>query len=144
MPDTATLGELDNLERELQDEQRKLDSKAARLIQAREMIQQISKLLEEINEPKERANTLPSAAEIRSVARAVLTKKKYVEGSEFMVLLHQEFGIPVPNNITDSPIASRVYQVLNSLKNRGYLRRLGKNKRRLAATARGKQTKSWG
>ena len=148
MPNTATLGELDNLERQLQTEQTQLDSKAAQLMQAREKINEIRALLAEIQPTKRaaksRAAAVPSAAEIRSVVRSVLTKRKTVFGTEMMALIHDHFGISPTKNVNDSPVAARVYQVLASLKSRGYILRLGKNKRTLAATARGKQTKSWG
>ena len=148
MPHTATLGELDKLERQLQTEQTQLDSKAAQLMEAREKINEIRALLAEIQPTKRaakpRATTVPSAAEIRSVVRSVLIKRKTVPGAELMSLVHEHFGISRTKNVNDSPVAARVYQVVASLKSRGYIRRLGKNKRTLAATARGRNTKSWG
>ena len=91
-----------------------------------------------------RAGKKPSAAELRMFVRRVLAKRKNVHNSELMAKVHTHFGHSMPKNVSESPLAASTYQAIASLQKKGYVKRLGKNKRSLSATSRGLNTKSWG
>jgi hypothetical protein len=147
----ASLEVLDQIGRQLTHEQSQLDSKAAQLMDAQQKLNEIKALLTTLNDvkgsPKRKTKSstnIPSASELRMFVRKVLTKRKTVPGGELMVLVHENFNITQTRNVNDSPISARTYQALKGLQTKGYVRRLGKNKRTLSATSRGLKTKSWG